>query len=332
MNALPGANHDFAPGANRNGLGSKADALRYFQAYLESVSPPIKEHTTVTKVQQGNNGLWRVETPQIIYETRNVVICTGGAPHPIIPAITADIPPSVRQLHSSEYRNPEQLMKGNILVVGSGSSGVQICEDLAKSNRFDRLYLAVSGNFSFPWKVMGIPIHTILRYSGFANINRTSWLGKRMYESMKGKGDPATPPSPAALNSNYGVELVGRVVAVDEEKIRCSDEQAVTTENLTIVWCTGFNADYDYIEVESRKRVFDNEEDPIHERGVASGAPGLYFIGLRFQYTPYPRTSLAWGRIHSMLLTTFQGVYFSPLVFAKHRIIRHWLDIRPLVL
>lgn len=295
MNALPGADQDFAPGAPRGALGTKADAIAYFENYLRVVNPPLLEDTEVTCVQEVKDGTWRVSTSQTTYQTENVAICVGQVSYPKVPAVAADLPSTVPQLHSSEYRNPGQLVEGNALMVGSGASGVQICDDLGRSKRFKRLSLAVSGNAVVPWKVLGISLNRAAHLVGLLNITRTSWLGKRIYESAKGKGDVATPPSPAQLHETYDVELVGKVMAADRDRIECLDGQTVPLQDLTVVWCTGFRPRYDFIEVRDRERVFD-EYGPIHERGLVGTAPGLYFVGLAFQYTPVSDNIYGAGR------------------------------------
>ena len=65
----------------------------------------------------------------------------------------------IEQIHSAEYRAPEQISTDNVIVVGSGSSGVQICRLLAESGRLKSLHLAVSNVVALPRHVLGIPTH-----------------------------------------------------------------------------------------------------------------------------------------------------------------------------
>jgi len=91
-------------------------------------------------------------------------------------------------------------------------------------------------------------------------------------------------PSPKTLGELYGVKLIGRVSDVSEDNIVCRDSYSLSCENLTIVWCTGFSANYDYICARRPEEVF-RDSAPLESRGVVAGAPGLYFLGLKFQYT-----------------------------------------------
>lgn len=282
MNMLPGATSEFAPGTDRDGLGTIEDALRYFQAYLSAVEPPLQERTEVTSVRQGENDIWRVVTSGSVFETTNVVICTGAFSHPRFPPVASRLPASVPQLHSHEYRNPSQIEGRHTLVVGSGNSGVQICHDLAKSQRFDALTLSTSGNMTFPLRILGIPIYTYARWLGLLDLKAHSWLGRRLVGA--GKGDPTIPPSPKQLARDYGVDLVGKVMRLENDGIRCSDGRLVSVEGLNVIWCTGFDPNHDFINPVDRHAAFGADGQPVHQRGVVPAAPGLYFVGLRDQY------------------------------------------------
>jgi len=282
MNALPGAATEFAPGESRDALGTREEALSYFQNYLSAVKPPLVEHTEVTSVRQEENDTWKVVTLGPVFETNNVVICTGAFRDPKLPPVASELPATVPQLHSREYRNPDQIEGRHALVVGSGNSGVQICHDLAKSQRFEVLTLAVSGNMAFPLKILGIPIYTVARWLGLLDLKAHSWLGRRLVRA--GKGDPTIPPSPRQLAKNYGVDLVGKAIGLDHDAIRCSDGRLVSLEGLSVIWCTGFHPNYDFIEPMDRHESFGADGQPIHRRGMVPAAPGLYFVGLRDQF------------------------------------------------
>jgi putative flavoprotein involved in K+ transport len=283
MNDLPGAKEDFAAGANRDGLGSKADALRYFESYLAAVRPPLREFTEATSVRQSRHDTWTVATPDGKYETGNVVICSGVLREPKRPPVAAELPTDLFQLHSTEYRNPKQIEPGHVLLVGSGNSGIQICEDLALSGRFDKLTLAVSGNLTIPLEVLGIPIFTLMRWFRLLDFKPNTWIGRRLVPMNK--GDPTLPPSPKKLAERYGVELVGKVSAFKGADIHCVDGSTVPLEGLGVIWCTGFESRFDFIDPAHGNGVFDPAGQPIHDRGVVPSVPGLYFVGLRAQHT-----------------------------------------------
>ncbi|MFC9392459.1 flavin-containing monooxygenase [Streptomyces sp. NPDC057027] len=128
---------DVAPDA----FASKEQVADYFVAYAEKIGAPVRSGVEVTSVRRlaGRPG-FRVETPEGTIDARFVVAATGAFQRPVIPPVVPDgaVP---TQIHSSGYRNPEQLPEGAVLVVGAGSSGVQIADELRRSGR--RVFLSV---------------------------------------------------------------------------------------------------------------------------------------------------------------------------------------------
>jgi len=135
---LPGMEFaDFDP----NAFPSKERIADYLVAYADMINAPIRCGVEVREVRRniGNPG-FRVETSGGVIEANNVVAATGSFQIPVIPdLVTADA--EITQIHSSSYRNPEQLPEGAVLVVGAGSSGAQIADELLLSGK--SVYLSV---------------------------------------------------------------------------------------------------------------------------------------------------------------------------------------------
>jgi putative flavoprotein involved in K+ transport len=137
--------HDRFPGQefsiDPDGFASKEQVADYLVTYAEKIDAPIRTGVEVTAVRR-NNGRpgFCVETSDGTIEARFVVAATGAFQRPIIPAVVPDTA-GINQVHSSSYRNPQQLPDGAVLVVGAGSSGVQIADELQQSGR--QVYLAV---------------------------------------------------------------------------------------------------------------------------------------------------------------------------------------------
>ncbi|TDD38950.1 flavin-containing monooxygenase [Saccharopolyspora elongata] len=162
---------DLAPGA----FASKDQVAAYFEAYAEKIAAPIRTGVEVTSVRrlEGRPG-FRVETSDGTIDARFVVAATGPFQRPVIPPIVPREAGPL-QIHSSSYRNPEQLPDGAVLVVGAGSSGVQIAEELRRSGR--PVYLSVGPHDRPPRQYRGRDF--------------CWWLG------VLGKWDAETPPSGA---------------------------------------------------------------------------------------------------------------------------------------
>jgi putative flavoprotein involved in K+ transport len=138
--------HDRLPGlpiagVDRDGFASRAQMVAYFVEYADRIAAPIRCGVTVTALQRNPEGRgFLAETSHGTIAASHVVAATGPFQRPIIPAV---VPPEagIVQLHSNAYRNPDQLPQGSVLVVGSGSSGAQIADELARAGR--RVYLSV---------------------------------------------------------------------------------------------------------------------------------------------------------------------------------------------
>ncbi|GGI27291.1 FAD-dependent oxidoreductase [Bradyrhizobium guangdongense] len=137
--------HDRFPGltfqTHPDAFPGKEEIADYFVAYAKKIAAPVRCGVEVTAVQRNEGRLgFRVETSQGTLEANNVVAAIGPFQIPTIPQVVPqDI--GVVQIHSSDYRNPEQLPRGAVLVVGAGSSGSQIADELLRSDR--KVYLSV---------------------------------------------------------------------------------------------------------------------------------------------------------------------------------------------
>jgi len=138
--------HDRFPGmefsdTDPDAFAHKDSVADYFVAYAEQINAPIRCGVEVKSVQR-NSGRpgFRIETSEGVVEANSVVAATGPFQSPVIPAVVPK-DAGITQLHSNAYRNPDQLPEGAVLVVGAGSSGVQIADELLRSEK--RVYLSV---------------------------------------------------------------------------------------------------------------------------------------------------------------------------------------------
>jgi putative flavoprotein involved in K+ transport len=128
-------------GIDADAFASKDQVVDYFETYAKTFNAPIRTGVEVTKVQR-NSGRpgFSVATSDGTIEAHYVVAATGAFQQPVIPSI-APQDETIIQLHSADYRNPQQLPQGAVLVVGSGSSGVQIADELQRAGK--QVYLSV---------------------------------------------------------------------------------------------------------------------------------------------------------------------------------------------
>ena len=122
-------------GDDPEGFMLKDQIVEYVQAFALKTRPPVVEGVAVNRVTRQADGDLLVNTTAGDFHTRHVIVATGGYDLPIIPAYAERLPKSILQIHSVDYRNPQQLPEGEVLVVGTGQSGVQLMEDLHLAGR-----------------------------------------------------------------------------------------------------------------------------------------------------------------------------------------------------
>lgn len=122
-------------------FASKENVADYLSTYADMISAPIRTGVEVTRAERipGRSG-FVVETSKGRIEAQNIVAATGAFQHPVIPPVVPE-QSGLDQLHSFFYKNPQQLADGAVMVVGGGSSGAQIAEELQRSGR--KVYLSI---------------------------------------------------------------------------------------------------------------------------------------------------------------------------------------------
>jgi putative flavoprotein involved in K+ transport len=151
MTQLPGFPYQ---GDDPNGFLPREDIVAYLEQYAASFRAPLQCGVRVTAVRQqpGGDG-YLVEAEEITVKARNVVLATGAYPKSKLPTASTALSLDICQMHTSEYRNPQRLPSGAVLVVGTGQSGCQIAEDLYESGR--QVYLSTSSCGRVPRRYRG---------------------------------------------------------------------------------------------------------------------------------------------------------------------------------
>ena len=163
MTQLPGFPYK---GDDPDGFLPREDIVTYLEQYAASFNAPLRCGVRVTSVRQQQGGDdYLVEAEQMMFEARNVVVATGAFPQPKLPTASTTLPVDICQLHTGEYRNPQALPSGAVLVVGTGQSGCQIAEDLHESGR--QVYLSTSSCGRIPRRYRGRDTLWWLTRTGF---------------------------------------------------------------------------------------------------------------------------------------------------------------------
>src|SRR3984893_9131017 len=128
-------------GADPHGFMLRDQIIAYMDAFVASFNPPLREGVAVKNLRANGQRGFMLDTTDGLYGADQVVIAAGGYQIPIIPRCAERLSSDIVQVHSSSYRNPDQLPPGAVLVVGSGQSRCQIAEDLHMASR--KVYLCV---------------------------------------------------------------------------------------------------------------------------------------------------------------------------------------------
>ncbi len=263
----------------------------HLERYAAEYDLPVRLSTRVDALTTDGAGRFHLElsTGRTVLAER-VVIATGAHQRPIVPRFAVELDPRIRQVHSLDYRGPEDLADGPVLVVGAGNSGTDIALESASSAH----PTTISGRN--PGQIPGridTPIGNLI--SGIfirrlRNLTVDTEKGRRFREEHRGHGVNLVRNHLADLTA-AGVRQVGRITGVRLGHPVLEDGASIEAE--TVVWCTGSRPRYEWADIPA---AFDAHGWPVHERGLATAVPGLAFMGLPFQYSVASPTLMGMGR------------------------------------
>ena len=268
---------------------TKDEVADYLESYAEHFHLPVQVSSKVRRVwKEGQRFL--VETQSELWHTDNVIVAMSNYQRPRVPDFAKQLDPAITQLHSHYYRNASQLQPGDALVVGAGNSGADIAIDLAKDRK---TWMAGKESGHIPPRIDTFFAQHIffrlVRFVGHHVLTLATPIGRKNRPKLLHQATPLVRVKPKDLLA-AGVQRVPRVVATHNGRPLLQDGRSLDVKN--IVWCTGYNPDFSWIDLP----VFDDTGLPRHHRGVISEAPGLYFVGLHFQFAMSSATLIGVGR------------------------------------
>jgi putative flavoprotein involved in K+ transport len=268
------AQYDALPGmafpAPADTYPTKDPVADYLQAYAAAFDLPVRLNARATSLTRTDEG-FEVRTTDAIYQARQVVVATGPFQVPFVPPQARGFDPSVTQVHSADYRNPRVLPDGPVLVVGGGNSGFQIAEELAATRTVD---LSIATTYPMlPQRLAGRDLFWWLTRLGLLRVTVISRPGRRM-----SRRDFVIGTNRKRLE-RAGVRFRPRLVEAEGRTVRFADHSLLEDVGV-VVWATGYRPDYAWIHIPGVVR----EGQVVHRRGVTE-VPGLFFLGLSWQYT-----------------------------------------------
>lgn len=210
---LPGAEYQ---GEAPDGFMPRAEVVSRFDRYVEQNSLPLRFGVQALSVKMEDQGArFHVATDQGAWKAKNVVVATGMFQTPVIPSFSSGLSKDILQLVPEQYRNPQSLPPGSILVAGSGQSGCQIAEELYQSGR--KVYLSVGSTGRSPRRYRGKDINDWQQISGF--FNRTADMLPSPRARFSGAPHLSGKNGGHALNLHQfyrdGVILLGRMAGYE---------------------------------------------------------------------------------------------------------------------
>ena len=238
------AQYDALPGmafpAPSDTYPTKDPVADYLQAYAKAFDLPVRLNAKVTELRRLEDGSFEVHTADATYQARQVVVATGPFQVPFVPPPAAKLDPSVTQVHSADYRNPQALPDGPVLLVGGGNSGFQIAEELAATRTVD---LSIATTYPMlPQRLAGRDLFWWLTRLGLLRVTVNSRPGQRM-----SRRDFVIGTNRRRLE-RAGVRFRPRLADAEGGTVRFADH-SLLEEVGVVVWATGYRSDYAWIHI-----------------------------------------------------------------------------------
>jgi putative flavoprotein involved in K+ transport len=218
MSRLPG--HEYG-GPDPEGFMTAAELVDYLEDYARSFAAPIQRETAVERVARAGDH-YVVATDQGSIRADNVVIATGHADVPHVPALADGLAGHLDQLTPTAYRNPDQLADGGVLVVGASASGVQLAEEIRRSGR--EVVLAVGRHRRMPRRYRGLDIMWWLQTIGAHAQTREPGPSPLPGPSVQLVGRTGPDDLDLATLADLGVTLTGRLTHLDGHRATFADD------------------------------------------------------------------------------------------------------------
>ncbi|WP_458113715.1 NAD(P)/FAD-dependent oxidoreductase [Arthrobacter sp. R1-13] len=262
---------------DRLAFPTKDEQADFLESYAQRFNLPVLSNTRVDKVERSGEG-YLVTAGDRQWSALNVVVATGPEELAKLPSFAQDLSPTIRQMHSTEYRSPGQLQEGPVLVVGAGNSGAEIAFEVVRSHP---TLLSGSPSAELPFKHgrnaarFALPL---VRFAGLHILNLDTPIGRKAAPGFLTHSAPLIRTRMRDLAA-AGVEIVPRITGIQDGVPLTAEGNALEVSN--VIWCTGYRHDYSWLDVPG---ALDANGVPVQRRGVAETSPGLYFLGLEFLY------------------------------------------------
>ncbi|MCP4245019.1 MAG: NAD(P)-binding domain-containing protein, partial [bacterium] len=216
---LPGFGYD---GDDPHGFRTMPEIIAFLESYADVISAPVETGTEVTSLSKSDDG-YLVSTSRGDWRCRTVVVASGACNVPHVPRFAGAVPDSIDTLTPRDYRNPDQLADGGVLVVGASATGTQLADEIHRSGR--PVTLAVGEHIRAPRTYRGRDIQWWMGAAGVHDERHDEIddIGRaRRVPSLQLAGSPARTTLDLNALTGIGVELVGRIAGVTDGRAQFS--------------------------------------------------------------------------------------------------------------
>ncbi len=230
MSRLPGYRYT---GLDPDGYMTMPEVIEYLERYARLSRVPLETETNVRRVERSTSAGpagFRIDTSRGSWTSRNVVIATGYADRPALPQMAKNLTNDILQLAPTQYRNPEQLPEGGVLVVGAAASGIQLADELADSGR--RVVLSVGRHTRMLRRYRSRDILWWLDRMGILNETTDQVFDvetSRSQPALQLVGRPDHSTIDLSLLSAKGIRIVGRTLGAHGYRLFFDDDLVATT-------------------------------------------------------------------------------------------------------
>jgi putative flavoprotein involved in K+ transport len=259
-----------------DGFPTRLEMADYLEQYVARFELPVHTGVRVEQVRRDGD-TFLVETNEGTYRTDRVVVATGGHQLATTPDFASELDPGIRQLHSVGYRNPGQFAPGGVLVVGAANSGTDVALDAAAAGH--ETWIAGRHPGQVPVDIgsrRGKVVVPIVMFVFKHVLTLRTPMGRKARAKAMHQGVMLVRNKLADLDA-ANVRRIGRITAIHDG--RPVTDAGPVPEVGTVVWCTGSTPDHSFLE----PSALGADGRPEQRRGVGA-IPGLYYIGLEFQF------------------------------------------------
>ena len=212
LTRLPGFGY---AGPDPDGYMTAGEIADLVEAYAAEGAAPVHASTTVTSVRPAGRGGYAVETDGGSWSADAVVVASGACNVATVPAVREAVPPGITSLTAAEYRSPDQVPEGGVLVVGASSSGVQIADELLRHGR--PVTIAAGEHVRLPRRYRGADILWWMEAAGVLDERYDQMddlVRARSLPSMQLAGSLGGGALDLNALTGRGARLVGRLSAI----------------------------------------------------------------------------------------------------------------------